>query len=138
MADLGVYDHPVHALRAALGEAISGPAWAEGEQMSQTAALHYAQDLRARLAESGPRFSRTAARRHQPRSRQESGGLTARERDVVSLIVQGKTNRQIANLLVISERTVDKHVGQILAKLGFRGRAPVAAWTVEQGLGKTH
>jgi DNA-binding NarL/FixJ family response regulator len=43
------------------------------------------------------------------------------------------TNRQIANQLVIAERTVEGHVERIRAKLGVRSRTGVAVWVVEQG-----
>ena len=53
--------------------------------------------------------------------------LTRREREIAELISRGLTNRQIAARLFISERTVDTHVGRILAKLGCATRAQVAA-----------
>ncbi len=53
--------------------------------------------------------------------------LTRREREIAELIAQGLTNRQIAARLYIAERTVDTHVGRILAKLGCASRAQVAA-----------
>jgi DNA-binding NarL/FixJ family response regulator len=59
-----------------------------------------------------------------------SGGpdsLTARERDVVALIVEGRSNREIARQLFISEKTVSVHVSNLLAKLGVRSRAEAAA-----------
>jgi DNA-binding NarL/FixJ family response regulator len=59
-----------------------------------------------------------------------SGGLAAltdRERDVLALLVEARTNRQIANRLYISEKTVSVHVSNILAKLGVRSRAEAAA-----------
>jgi DNA-binding NarL/FixJ family response regulator len=62
------------------------------------------------------------------------GGLTAREREVAALIAQGKTSREIAALLVVSERTAEVHVSNILGKLGFSSRAQIAAWAVEKGL----
>jgi DNA-binding CsgD family transcriptional regulator len=62
------------------------------------------------------------------------GGLTPREREVARLIAQGKTSREIARLLVISERTAEGHVNNILGKLGFTSRAQIAAWIVERGL----
>jgi DNA-binding CsgD family transcriptional regulator len=64
------------------------------------------------------------------------GGLTERERFVAALIAQGKSNREIADQLVVSERTVETHVGNILFKLGFTSRTQVAAWAVEVGLEK--
>jgi DNA-binding CsgD family transcriptional regulator len=64
------------------------------------------------------------------------GGLTAREREVAALIAQGKPSREIAELLVVSERTAEVHVSNILAKLGFSSRAQIAVWAVEKGLAK--
>ena len=62
--------------------------------------------------------------------------LTAREREVAALIAQGKSTRQIADELVLSERTVENHIGNVLSKLGFESRTQVAAWAAEMGLGK--
>lgn len=58
-------------------------------------------------------------------------GLTRRQRQVAALVAQGKTNREIAETLVLGVRTVEGHVGQILSKLGFTSRAQVAVWVVE-------
>lgn len=69
-------------------------------------------------------------------TRQASGGLTAREREVVSLLAAGKTSRQIAEALVVSERTAEVHVSNILRKLGFTSRTQVAVWAIERGLAK--
>jgi len=69
-------------------------------------------------------------------ARKEYGGLTAREREVAALIAQGKLNREIADKLVVGERTVETHVGNILSKLGFASRSQIAAWSVEKGLAK--
>ena len=62
------------------------------------------------------------------------GGLTRRERDTAALVAQGKSNRAIARLLGIGERTVEGHVASALAKLGFSSRAQIAVWAAEQGL----
>ncbi|MGY1984008.1 ATP-binding protein [Nocardia gipuzkoensis] len=59
----------------------------------------------------------------------QAGVLTARERQVAELLAQGLSNRGIAERLVVSPRTVDRHVENILCKLGFSSRAQVAAWT---------
>lgn len=53
--------------------------------------------------------------------------LTDREREVLDLLVEARTNRQIASRLYISEKTVSVHVSSILAKLGVRSRAEAAA-----------
>jgi DNA-binding NarL/FixJ family response regulator len=60
--------------------------------------------------------------------------LSAREREVAALISRGLTNRQIADELIIAERTADTHVQNILAKLGLSTRAQVAAWVIERAL----
>ncbi len=62
------------------------------------------------------------------------GGLTERERAVAAFIAQGKSNREIADELVVSYRTVETHVGTILSKLAFSSRAQIAVWAVEIGL----
>src|SRR5260221_3695152 len=69
-------------------------------------------------------------------TRQAFGGLTAREREVAALVAKGKTSREIADLLVVSERTAEGHVSNILGRLGFTSRAQIAAWVVERGLAK--
>jgi DNA-binding CsgD family transcriptional regulator/tetratricopeptide (TPR) repeat protein len=63
-----------------------------------------------------------------------AGPLTRREREVASLLAHGRSNRQIADALVVSERTVEWHTSNILSKLGFQSRAQIAVWAVEQGL----
>ena len=69
-------------------------------------------------------------------AKQAYGGLTAREREVAALITQGKSNREIANALVLSQRTVATHVSNVLLKLNVTSRAQIAAWASEKGLGK--
>ena len=62
------------------------------------------------------------------------GGLTQREREIAGLIAGGSSNAGIAKQLVVSERTVETHVTNILAKLGFSSRSQIAAWAVENSL----
>jgi predicted ATPase/DNA-binding CsgD family transcriptional regulator len=62
------------------------------------------------------------------------GGLTERERAVAALIAQGKSNHEIATALVVSKRTVETHVGNIMSKIGATTRAHVAAWAIAKGL----
>jgi DNA-binding CsgD family transcriptional regulator len=57
-----------------------------------------------------------------------SGALSPREEDVAGLIATGLSNRQIAQQLQLSERTVETHIRSIFAKLGFKSRASIAAW----------
>jgi DNA-binding NarL/FixJ family response regulator len=60
--------------------------------------------------------------------------LTAREREVVKLIAEAHTSDQIADLLHISPRTVERHRENILAKLGMRDRVEVTRWAIRHGL----
>ena len=60
--------------------------------------------------------------------------VTPREREVLSLVAQGLTNREIASRLVVSEHTVHRHVTNILRKLGLPSRAAAAAHAVRAGI----
>jgi DNA-binding NarL/FixJ family response regulator len=60
--------------------------------------------------------------------------LTPREREVLELVAQGASNQQIADTLVVSERTARTHVSAILRKLGLASRTQAALWAVGQGL----
>ena len=73
-------------------------------------------------------FGRPAAERGGPRQ------LTERESDVVRLVVEGLTARQIATRLVLSPRTVENHVQNVLRKLHLHSRAALVRYAIEQGL----
>ena len=62
--------------------------------------------------------------------RRPAHALSAREWEVAVLVTRGCSNRQIADELVVSERTVDTHVSHILHKLYISSRAQIAAWVV--------
>ena len=62
------------------------------------------------------------------------GGLTAREQEVLVLVAEGLTNRQIAEALVLSQNTVIRHVANIFAKLGVTSRAAAVAMAAEHAL----
>jgi DNA-binding CsgD family transcriptional regulator len=62
------------------------------------------------------------------------GGLTAREREVIGLIAEGRSNRDIAARLVISEHTAANHVRNILTKIGAENRTQAAMYARERGL----
>ena len=63
-----------------------------------------------------------------------AGGLTAREVQVLGLVAAGKSNRAIASELVISEKTVARHVSNIFTKLGLSSRAAATAYAYQHGL----
>ena len=67
-------------------------------------------------------------------ARRGSHGLTAREREVLSLIASGRTNRAIAATLSISEKTVARHVANIFRKLGLSSRAAATAFAFKHDL----
>jgi DNA-binding NarL/FixJ family response regulator len=61
-------------------------------------------------------------------------GLSGREVEVLRLVASGKSNREIASTLVISEHTVARHVQNIYAKLGLSSRAAATAFAFEHEL----
>ena len=60
--------------------------------------------------------------------------LTGRERDVLLLVAQGRSNRDIGRTLSIGERTVQTHLGNVLTKLQLASRTQAALWAVREGL----
>lgn len=87
-----------------------------GMQTLRAEAQHLAESLHGHAGNGGP------------------GGLTRREHQIAELVTRGLTNRQIAHLLHIAERTAENHVQHILTKLGFQSRSQIAAWTARQSL----
>jgi DNA-binding NarL/FixJ family response regulator len=69
---------------------------------------------------------------HDPAGR--AGTLTEREQQVLALIADGRSNREIARALVLSEKTVKTHVSNILMKLDLSDRTQAALWAVRNGL----
>ena len=69
-------------------------------------------------------------------AKQSDDNLTDREREVLVLIADGATNKEIAQKLVVSENTARNHVSHILSKLGFSRRSEAAAYAVRKGLVK--
>jgi ATP/maltotriose-dependent transcriptional regulator MalT len=106
--------------RAALGDATFHDAFTEGRNITYQAALTFALE-----EPSAAKAAPTAAT-----------PLTPREHQVAGLITEGLSNKEIAARLVISQRTAEGHVENILTKLGFTSRAQIAAWaTAEPGRG---
>jgi DNA-binding NarL/FixJ family response regulator len=69
-----------------------------------------------------------------PGAVQDTGGLTARELEVLRLVAAGKTNRTIAADLFLSEKTVARHVSNIFVKLGVSSRSAATAFAYEHDL----
>jgi predicted ATPase/DNA-binding CsgD family transcriptional regulator len=70
--------------------------------------------------------------------RRRHDGLSDREHDVVQLIADGRSNREIADELVITRKTAEAHVSHILTKLGLCSRVQVATWSLRQCEGVLH
>src|SRR5207244_319420 len=125
-ADDQVCEQALAAARASLDEAAFAAAWAEGKALPIEEAVAYGLADAARVS---PR---------DPAARVPAGELlTPREREVATLVARGLSNRDIAATLVISERTVEAHVGHALGKLGLSSRTQLAVWAAEQRLGDT-
>lgn len=84
-----------------------------------------------RLREQG---ARGLPRGPRPQTRANPAGLTARELEVLPLLAEGLRNADIAQRLIVSQKTVDHHVSAILRKLGVRTRGEAAAQAVRLGL----
>ena len=125
--DRTLHEPRVTSARSLLGEREWDEALAKGRAMSLDEAADYA-------------FSRDQVDPPStPVPRDPSAGepaphLSGREREVVVLVAQGLTNRQISAHLGISERTAGNHVGRILGKLRLRSRAQIASWATEHEL----
>ncbi|MEV7728077.1 response regulator transcription factor [Streptomyces sp. NPDC087917] len=75
-----------------------------------------------------------AAQDDRSASASRPGALTDREREVLGLIADGRSNREIARALVLSEKTVKTHVSNILMKLDLSDRTQAALWAVRHGM----
>ena len=67
-------------------------------------------------------------------ARAHPDGLTERELDVLRLLAGGRTNKEIAEELVLSVRTVERHIGNLYGKISARGRADATAYALTRGL----
>jgi non-specific serine/threonine protein kinase len=119
------YERTLTTLRAQLSESDFNAAWEAGRTLTLEQAIELALQAPPEPPVPPP---------HSPALKAAFGGLTAREREVAALVAQGMTNREIAEKLVVGERTVESHVSSILSKLGFTERAQVRQWAKEKGL----
>lgn len=117
----GRYERWLATARQVLGDAAAA-AWAEGQQMLPDQAIAYA------LVPDEPAPVSTPP---EPRPAPGSHALTPRQREVAALIAQGRSNRQIGEALVITERTVAAHIEHILDKLGVSSRTQIALWAAK-------
>jgi DNA-binding NarL/FixJ family response regulator len=98
--------------------------YAAGSAMNLDQAVSYAQDL----------SQKASAFRG---SQKIQDKLSAREREVAEWIAQGISNADIAARMVVSKRTIEKHIAHILDKLGLENRAQIVRWVFENGRSNT-
>src|SRR6266702_2507527 len=146
------YDRAVEGIRAHLDEATFAQAWEKWRAMPLEQSIAEAlatqdepptgtkfpqvnEEETSSVVPPGTPLSQSP-RALSPRRalKQHFGGLTSREREVACLVAQGKSNRAIADELVVGVSTVEAHITHIFTKLGFSSRAQIAAWAVDKGL----
>jgi predicted ATPase/DNA-binding CsgD family transcriptional regulator len=116
------YERYFGLARARLSRADFEAEQARGRALSLEKAIEYALQLplsMARPAQADPAAAQL---------------LTEREREAAILIARGLSNGEIADQLVLSKRTVEKHIANILSKLGFTQRAQIVRWAIENRL----
>src|SRR5215207_115677 len=127
---LGRMPHAAHIarilaeVRTSLPEPAFATTWEEGRHLSVAEAV----------AEAGAIVASTLEPAQPLPGEATSFGLTARELDVLRLLVEGHSDRQIGEALFIGARTVQTHVANLFAKLGVNARAEAAAVAVRRGL----
>jgi ATP/maltotriose-dependent transcriptional regulator MalT len=125
--DLGAPREAAHA-RARLGEAYAAVGDAEAAERESSAGRQVLEELGAIGDLQAMAGSRAGAAGGLP------GGLTRREAEVLACMAAGRSNRQIAATLSISERTVERHLSNIFVKLGVASRTEAAAFAFAQGV----
>jgi non-specific serine/threonine protein kinase len=124
-----VYRDQVSAARAQVVEEAWQAAWAEGRAMPREQAIEYA--LLQKEEEREPPILVAAPDQLLPPADEPAERLTAREQEIAILVGRGLTNRQIAQEISISERTVENHIGKILRKLAYSSRARIVTWVAQ-------
>ncbi len=117
------YEPALKSARRTLGRDRFDTVWESGRRLPFADAVAEALTL---VVEAAPPAA--------PIEPDKSHGLTSREIDVLRLLVEGKSDREIAEILFVSRHTAANHVGSILSKLGVASRAAAAAWAVRHGL----
>ncbi|MBV8636635.1 MAG: AAA family ATPase [Candidatus Eremiobacteraeota bacterium] len=118
---------PLIAADLALARALAREALGKGSSREIEAACDECRNLGMTvLVELAAR----AARKQSAPKAESTSPLTARERQIANQVAQGKSNREIAEELVLSERTVEGHIANIFNKLNVSSRTQVAAWVL--------
>jgi DNA-binding NarL/FixJ family response regulator len=120
----------IERVHAALGEGAAGYLLKDAGPGEIAAALHAA--ARGEVFLDAAVARRLAQEIRAPRSGLRA--LTAREREILRLVAEGRSNKEIAAELVISERTARTHVSNLLGKLGLASRTQAALLAIREGL----
>ena len=114
----GLHDEARSAAMRALGADAFELTFERGTRLPFTQAMTRVLDLK-----------RVGEKKHAGEAEESFPDLTRREQEVADLVAQGMSNKEIASTLVISQRTAEGHVENILTKLGFTSRTQIAVWT---------
>jgi predicted ATPase/DNA-binding CsgD family transcriptional regulator len=117
------YERMLSGLRSKLAPKTFIACWEEGEGMQLRDAITYALLEPVELIDKTPISDK-----------EKFQGLSKRERETAALVAQGKSNREIAQIMTVREKTVETYVSRILDKLGFASRVQIATWAVEKGI----
>jgi DNA-binding CsgD family transcriptional regulator len=117
------FDSAVSAARAGLGEEAFAATWAEGRRLPLAEAIIEALDFGGVQPAMDPAHAPVSAAR-----------LTERELEVLRLLAEGHTDRESAAILFISPRTVERHVTNIINKLGLSSRLATVVYAARNGL----
>ncbi|MCE7987435.1 MAG: hypothetical protein DYG89_40220 [Caldilinea sp. CFX5] len=132
LTTLADQEHAIATVRALVGEERFAACWVEGQALSMEQAIEYALAIPKASAGAVPANTESAVESTHPLS---TASLTAREIEVLRLLVQGLPYAEIADKLVISRRTVNAHVTSIFSKLGVTSRAAATRIAIDHGLG---
>jgi DNA-binding NarL/FixJ family response regulator len=125
------YEYAVSTARTQLGEKAFATAWAEGRTMTPEQALS------AQRPTKGSSSSSIGERISAPPNTSTIAypdGLTSRQAEILRLVAQGLSDAQIAELLIISPRTVNSHLTSIYGKIGVSSRTAATRYAIERHL----
>ena len=120
-----IHQEVVASARTSIGNRAFEQAWSRGDRMTIAEAIVFANDLPSDVATSPPETESMSG---------EISILTPREREVMRLVIEGQTDREIARTLSISTGTASRHVANILHKIDVPSRSAAAAWAIRNGL----
>jgi DNA-binding CsgD family transcriptional regulator/tetratricopeptide (TPR) repeat protein len=129
------HEQAMTLLRRTLGAQNFESHWASGHGMPLDEMLALALSDEPEVPVALPADARAdGAAAERPSDAAARHGITARELEVIGLLVQGLSNQEIADRLFITRRTATTHVSNILNKLGFDSRTAIVAWAVRGGV----